>query len=72
MPGHVWKPTYTLRWDTEDRERIVVGTSRVIHQHARMVHLMGDAGTAWNIAVLDETGVDVTGRFFDHLDQTTA
>ncbi|GKQ35178.1 hypothetical protein [Streptomyces sp. A012304] len=65
-------PVYTLRWDTEDRERTITGSSRRIHAHTAFVHRLGLAGMAWDIAVHDESGTDVTARFFNHLDQQTA
>ncbi|MEV7034606.1 hypothetical protein AB0N99_30795 [Streptomyces sp. NPDC093272] len=64
-----WNPLYTLRWDTAAGEQQITGTSRDIHAAARRVNQLGDLGTAWDIAVLDEGDVDVTARFFDHLDR---
>ncbi|NUP39497.1 MAG: hypothetical protein HOY76_21420 [Streptomyces sp.] len=70
MSRNVWNPLYTLRWDTPDGERTLTGTSRYIHSVAPAVNRSGDTGTAWDIAVIDEDGTDVTGRFFARLDPT--
>lgn len=72
MDRHDWNPTYLLRWDDQAGTHIRTGTSRDIHAEAPALHERGDAGLVWNIAVLDDAGEDVTGRFFDHLDNTVA
>lgn len=72
MSPRDWNPIYTLRWDDTAGEHTVTGTSRDIHLRAGIVHQDGEAGTVWDIAVLDSDQADVTGRFFDHLDNATA
>lgn len=64
-----YNPLYTLRWDDAAGEHTVTGTSRDIHLNAASINRKGDAGEAWDIAVHDRWGVDITGRFFNHLDQ---
>lgn len=72
MTRRDWNPLYTLRWEDAAGEHTRTGTSRDIHLEAPALHARGEAGTVWNIAVLDDAGEDVTGRFFDHLDKTAA
>ncbi|UPZ27659.1 hypothetical protein MUK60_07405 [Streptomyces sp. LRE541] len=67
-----WNELYALRWDEADGEHTLTGTSRDTHLNAETVHRNGITGRVWNIAVLDERGHDVTGRFFDHLDQAAS
>ncbi|MFI9344995.1 hypothetical protein ACIG0D_27570 [Streptomyces sp. NPDC052773] len=65
MDRRDFNPLYTLRYDTADGE--VVKTrllrSEVLLFEGPKVNAMGLAGEAWDIAVLNEQGWDVTGRF---------
>jgi hypothetical protein len=60
-----WNPLFTLRYDTEDGE--VVKTrllrSELLLFEGPKVDALGDEGRAWDIAVLNEFGTDVTHRF---------
>lgn len=68
MDRRSWNPLYTLRWLADDGGHEISGSSRDIHAEAPTVNRMGDDESAWDIAVLDESGADVTGEFFAHLD----
>ncbi|MEU2996885.1 hypothetical protein ABZ684_04810 [Streptomyces sp. NPDC006995] len=59
---------YTLRWDDETGEHLVDGTCVDMHLRAPHIHRMGVTGDAWDIAVVDADGADVTWKFFNHLD----
>lgn len=72
MSRRVFNHLYTLRWDAPDGPHTVTGTSRDIHHHAPRISRLGDDGSVWDIAVHNSHGTDVTGRFFNHLDQQTA
>ncbi|MGW7786032.1 hypothetical protein [Streptomyces tricolor] len=67
-----WNPLYLLRWDDHAGEHTLTGTSRDIHLEAPALHIRGESEEVWDIAVLDDEGTDVTGRFFDHLDNPAA
>ncbi|MFD3970182.1 hypothetical protein [Streptomyces cyaneofuscatus] len=60
---------YTLRWDDESGEHVVDGTCVDMYLRAPTVQRMGVTGDAWDIAVLDADGADVTWKFFNHLDK---
>lgn len=68
MTRRDWNPQYTLRWNDESGEHTVTGTSRDIHHTASAIHQHGDNRQVREVAVTDETGADVTGRFFNYLD----
>ncbi|MEV7975418.1 hypothetical protein [Streptomyces sp. NPDC086519] len=68
MTRRDWNPLYILRWDAADGPHQTDGTSRDIHAAAPRINQLGDRGDVWNITVIDETGTDVTGRFFHHLE----
>ncbi|MGW9299603.1 hypothetical protein ACWHA3_02095 [Streptomyces cyaneofuscatus] len=59
---------YTLRWDDASGPHVVDGTAVDMHLRAPTVHRMGVTGDAWDIAVLDADGADVSWKFFNHLD----
>lgn len=57
--------TFTLRFDTSAGEVVKPRLlAREIHLHeGPKAVALGLAEQAWDIAVLDESGIDVTGRF---------
>ncbi|MFJ1954425.1 hypothetical protein ACIOGT_24715 [Streptomyces microflavus] len=59
---------YTLRWDDADGPHAVDGTSVDMNLWAPRLHRLGVTGDAWDIAVFDSAGADVTWEFFEHLD----
>lgn len=65
MDRRDFNPLFTLRYDTAAGE-VVKG--RLLRREVLLfegpeVDALGDRGVAWDIAVLDERGADVTGRF---------
>ncbi|MFD4547246.1 hypothetical protein [Streptomyces sp. NPDC058466] len=72
MDRRSWNHVFTIRWDDLAGEHHVSGTSRDIHQLAPVVHRRGEAEEVWNVAVLNETGSDVTARFFAYLDNAAS
>lgn len=65
MDPRLFNATFTLRYDTAAGE---VVKPRLLAREVRLhegplVDRLGEAGQAWDIAVLDESGADVTGRF---------
>lgn len=65
MDRRDWNPLYTLRYDTAAGEVVVPGLlrSEVLLFDGPRVNELGLAEQAWDIAVLDRRGTDVTGRF---------
>ncbi|MFE5591179.1 hypothetical protein [Streptomyces sp. NPDC056549] len=65
MDRRAFNPTFTLRYNTEAGEVVKGGLLRSEVQlfEGPKANTMGDEGTAWNIAVLTEDGMDITGRF---------
>ncbi|MDX3549541.1 hypothetical protein PV724_44510 [Streptomyces europaeiscabiei] len=65
MNPRLLNPLFTLRYDTEAGEVVKPRLlAREVHLHeGPRVNALGNQGAAWDIAVLDESGTDVTGRF---------
>lgn len=65
MDRRDFNPLFTLRYDTAVG---VVVKTRLLRADIALfdgpkVDALGEVGEAWDIAVLDENGADVTGRF---------
>lgn len=65
MDRRDWNPLYVLRYDTAAGEVVKPGllASDLLTKVGPEVNAMGLAEEAWDIAVINESGTDVTGRF---------
>lgn len=65
MDRRLFNPLYTLRYDTAAGEVVMPGLlgSEIRLFEGPRANRLGEDGAAWDIAVLDEDAVDVTGRF---------
>jgi hypothetical protein len=65
MDSRSFNALFTLRYDTAAGEVVKPGLlAREVHMvEGPKVNALGEAEQAWDIAVLDESGTDVTGRF---------
>lgn len=65
MDKRDFNPLFTLRYDTTRGEIVKprLLRSEVLLFEGPKVNALGLAEKAWDIAVLDESGTDVTGRF---------
>lgn len=65
MDRRLFNPLYTLRYDTAAGEVVMPGLLRSeIHLfEGPKANRLGEDGAAWDIAVLDEDAVNVTGGF---------
>jgi hypothetical protein len=65
MDSRMFNALFTLRYDTAAGEVVKPDLlAREVHMvEGPKANALGDVEQAWDIAVLDESGTDVTGRF---------